>query len=164
VTAGRGTLAAAHCPTCLAEYRAGFDVCADCGTPLVTGPAPEETERGEVEVVRVAAPPADAEAPGAWDKANATAWSDEPFEPDLDALIDVEEDDVNVDETGYALVIVAPVLIAYEGAERLAAAGIDARVVVPEPPMEDSPPSDRAEVRIPWDRLEEARGILGLIV
>jgi hypothetical protein len=29
-----------HCPNCLAEYRAGFDTCADCGIPLVHGPAP----------------------------------------------------------------------------------------------------------------------------
>ncbi|HEX2030329.1 MAG TPA: hypothetical protein VHL78_02855 [Actinomycetota bacterium] len=32
---------AAHCPACGAEYRAGFDVCADDGTPLVPGPRPE---------------------------------------------------------------------------------------------------------------------------
>jgi hypothetical protein len=164
VTAGNGALAAAHCPTCLAEYRPGFDVCADCGTPLVAGPAPEETERGEVELVRAVAPPSDAEAPGVWDEANAIAWGTEPFEPDLDAWIDVDEDHVDVDETGYALVIVAQVLTAYEGAERLAAAGIDARVVVFEPPVDDSPPSDQAEVRVEWDRLEEARGILGLVV
>ena len=31
---------ASHCPRCLAEYRAGFDTCADCGVPLVAGPAP----------------------------------------------------------------------------------------------------------------------------
>ena len=29
-----------HCPNCLAEYRRGFDVCADCGIALVRGPAP----------------------------------------------------------------------------------------------------------------------------
>jgi hypothetical protein len=42
--------AAAYCPVCLAEYRAGFDVCADDGTPLLSGPAPapeEETEEPE---------------------------------------------------------------------------------------------------------------------
>ena len=33
--------AAAHCPTCGAEYRAGFDTCADDGTRLVPGPVPE---------------------------------------------------------------------------------------------------------------------------
>jgi hypothetical protein len=32
--------AAAHCPRCGAEYRAGFDRCADCGVELVPGPAP----------------------------------------------------------------------------------------------------------------------------
>lgn len=35
---------AAHCPTCLAEYRPGFDTCADDGTPLVPGPAPTPAE------------------------------------------------------------------------------------------------------------------------
>ena len=29
-----------HCPHCLAEYREGFEVCADCGHHLVPGPAP----------------------------------------------------------------------------------------------------------------------------
>lgn len=31
----------AYCPTCGAEYRPGFDTCADDGTPLVPGAAPE---------------------------------------------------------------------------------------------------------------------------
>jgi hypothetical protein len=30
--------AVAHCPVCWAEYRSGFDVCSDCGVPLVAGP------------------------------------------------------------------------------------------------------------------------------
>lgn len=36
--------AASHCPNCQAEYRVGFDACADCGIALVQGPAsaPEE--------------------------------------------------------------------------------------------------------------------------
>jgi Putative prokaryotic signal transducing protein len=29
-----------YCPNCLAEYRPGFDTCADCGVALVRGPAP----------------------------------------------------------------------------------------------------------------------------
>jgi hypothetical protein len=33
--------AASHCPTCGAEYRRGFTVCADDGTELKLGPAPE---------------------------------------------------------------------------------------------------------------------------
>ncbi len=33
-----------HCPNCLAEYRPGFDVCADCGVKLVRGPAPVTEE------------------------------------------------------------------------------------------------------------------------
>ena len=34
--------AAAYCPTCGAEYREGFDVCADDQTPLIPGPLPED--------------------------------------------------------------------------------------------------------------------------
>jgi hypothetical protein len=33
-----------HCPNCLAEYRPGFDTCADCGIALVRGPAPVTDE------------------------------------------------------------------------------------------------------------------------
>jgi hypothetical protein len=33
-----------HCPNCLAEYRPGFDTCADCGVALVAGPAPVTEE------------------------------------------------------------------------------------------------------------------------
>ena len=33
-----------HCPNCLAEYRAGFDACADCGIALAHGPAPVTEE------------------------------------------------------------------------------------------------------------------------
>ena len=30
-----------YCPACGAEYRSGYDTCADDGTPLTPGPAPE---------------------------------------------------------------------------------------------------------------------------
>ena len=42
-----------HCPNCLAEYRSWSTTCLDCGTMLVPGPAPapEEVERGRVEVI-----------------------------------------------------------------------------------------------------------------
>jgi hypothetical protein len=43
--------AAAHCPGCLAEYRAGFDTCADDGNRLEPGPAPV-TEAHAPEPVR----------------------------------------------------------------------------------------------------------------
>jgi len=49
----------AHCPNCLAEYRAGFTICTECGSLLVPGPSPAQaTEEagpvlpGAVEVVR----------------------------------------------------------------------------------------------------------------
>jgi hypothetical protein len=34
----------AHCPNCQAEYRPGFDTCADCGIALVPGAAPVTEE------------------------------------------------------------------------------------------------------------------------
>jgi hypothetical protein len=36
--------AAAYCPTCGAEYREGFDICADDDTTLIPGPLPEDFE------------------------------------------------------------------------------------------------------------------------
>ena len=39
--------AAAYCPTCRAEYREGFDVCADDGTTLLAGPAPAPDEESD---------------------------------------------------------------------------------------------------------------------
>ena len=39
-----------HCPNCLAEYRPGFDTCADCGTALVPGPAPVTEEHAPAEM------------------------------------------------------------------------------------------------------------------
>jgi hypothetical protein len=36
--------AVSHCPRCLAEYRAGFDTCADDGGHLEPGPAPVRDE------------------------------------------------------------------------------------------------------------------------
>ncbi len=39
-----------HCPNCLAEYRPGFDTCADCGIALVPGPAPVTEEQAPVEM------------------------------------------------------------------------------------------------------------------
>lgn len=49
----------AHCPNCLAEYRAGHTICTECGSLLVPGPSPAQADkrgdpvrRGAVEVVR----------------------------------------------------------------------------------------------------------------
>ncbi|MBI3647440.1 MAG: hypothetical protein HY240_01545 [Actinobacteria bacterium] len=36
-----------HCPTCGAEYRAGYTLCTDDYTQLVAGPAPEPSEPSE---------------------------------------------------------------------------------------------------------------------
>jgi hypothetical protein len=47
----------AHCPMCLAEYRPGFDTCADDGTPLVRGPAPSIPEPPPARVTPTGPPP-----------------------------------------------------------------------------------------------------------
>jgi hypothetical protein len=44
--------AASHCPNCLAEYRHGFDTCADCGVALVAGPAPVTEEHAPEAIAR----------------------------------------------------------------------------------------------------------------
>ena len=44
------TRATSHCPRCLAEYRAGFDTCADCGVALVPGPAPVTEQHAPAKV------------------------------------------------------------------------------------------------------------------
>jgi hypothetical protein len=33
-----------YCPECLAEYRQGFNLCADCRIPLVEGPLPADDQ------------------------------------------------------------------------------------------------------------------------
>lgn len=45
-----------HCPKCLAEYRPGFDRCADDGTELVPGPAPSIPEPSDEPVPSGPAP------------------------------------------------------------------------------------------------------------
>ena len=45
-----------HCPTCLAEYRAGFAICTNCGSRLVAGPAPAPEARLEGGLEFVEAP------------------------------------------------------------------------------------------------------------
>ena len=55
-----------HCPRCGTDYRPGFHVCADCGVPLLPGPAPDA---GHPDPAKV----------DAWAAANARVWS-EPHE------------------------------------------------------------------------------------
>ncbi|HYY08521.1 MAG TPA: hypothetical protein VFA25_07950 [Actinomycetota bacterium] len=59
-----GTETYRHCPTCGAEYRAGFTICADCGSLLRPGPSPsqepgERSEPGRADYVGTAAPEVD---------------------------------------------------------------------------------------------------------
>ena len=48
-----------HCPNCLAEYRPGFDTCADCGVELVRGPAPVTEEHAPADARHRPHPPED---------------------------------------------------------------------------------------------------------
>ena len=53
-----------HCPTCGAEYRAGFTICSDCGSLLVAGPSPsrdieEPPDPGRVNYLETAEPEAE---------------------------------------------------------------------------------------------------------
>lgn len=58
--------AAAHCPACGAEYRAGFDLCADDGTPLLPGQAPEDVQRERGPEVEAIMAPRAPGPPRAW--------------------------------------------------------------------------------------------------
>jgi hypothetical protein len=48
----------AHCPNCLAEYRAGYTICVECGSLLVPGPSPARApmEPGSIEITTRAVP------------------------------------------------------------------------------------------------------------
>ena len=48
-----------YCPNCLAEYRPGFDTCADCGVKLVRGPAPVTEEHAPADTKHHAHPTED---------------------------------------------------------------------------------------------------------
>jgi hypothetical protein len=48
-----------YCPNCLAEYRPGFDTCADCGVTLVRGPAPVTQEHAPADTKHHAHPTED---------------------------------------------------------------------------------------------------------
>jgi hypothetical protein len=52
-----------HCPRCGTDYRPGFHMCADCGVPLLPGPAPDAGHP-------------DPEKVDAWAEANARVWSE----------------------------------------------------------------------------------------
>lgn len=62
--------AAAHCPRCGGEYRAGFDLCADDGTPLIPGPPVPPPVEPPPPVTQPPSPP------GNW-RAVATFWEED---------------------------------------------------------------------------------------
>ncbi len=88
--------AVAHCPNCLAEYRAGFETCSDCGESLVPGPATdEEEELGELDVATSPQEPEEAdvwvEEPGGFDLFEA---EEHPTRVELCRLYEEDADDL----------------------------------------------------------------------
>ncbi len=80
--------AAGHCPNCGAEYRAGFDTCADCGIALEPGPAPVAEDADEA---------SEPHPDDAWAEATRRAWTedgpsgDEHPEPAVVAQLPLQE-------------------------------------------------------------------------
>ena len=81
-----------HCPNCLAEYRAGFTICAECGTLLLPGPSP-------VQGAAPSDPLESAELTGRIEVVRGDASGDDPDRFALEetpiVLTDIVEDDVD---------------------------------------------------------------------
>lgn len=130
---------AAHCPNCGAEYRAGFDTCADCGVALVAGPA-EADDRRDVRDAPVAET-------DPWTEATRRTWSpvaedaaDEHPEPAVLARLPLQE----------AMLLVG----------RLEEAGIPARVESDVSPYFVEALNVLKSVLVPKGRLGQARRVL----
>lgn len=133
--------AASHCPNCGAEYRAGFDTCADCGLALMPGPAPvDENDAAE-------GSPA---ATGTWAEATRRAWSD---------AADDDEDDEE-DHPAPAVLTRLPLQEAMLLVGRLEEAGIPARVESDESPYFVAALNVLKNVLVPMVRLENAKRVL----
>src|SRR5574341_1379576 len=131
---------AAHCPSCGAEYRSGFDTCADCGVPLEPGPAPA----AEDEVTDGTDDGSDDE-PDPWGEATRRAWGDERGrddhpEPAVVARLPLQE----------AMLLVG----------RLEEAGIQARVDADVTPYFVSNLNALKSVLVPRSRLEDATRVV----
>jgi hypothetical protein len=126
---------AAHCPNCGAEYRAGFDICADCGIALEPGPAPAaEDEPAEVR-----------QDTDVWAEATRRAWS---------------EDVAGDDHPEPAVVARLPLQEAMLLVGRLEEAGIPARVESDVTPYFVEALNVLKNVLIPKDRLDDATRVL----
>jgi hypothetical protein len=207
VTAAEGF---AHCPNCLAEYRAGFTICTDCGSLLVPGPTPasaDPTGCGRVEIVTEDDPPADRDR-FALEATPVVLTS--IVEEDVEAFLSTLEDEeigarrgAQTSDGGVEIVVHAAnvmdaqaVLVEFTGdvslvddiglvdeepetdadmavvttarlqdagvqANRLRERGIDVRIEMPRHPS-DGAGEPRAAILVPWDQLDDARGILGI--
>jgi hypothetical protein len=134
-------MAAAHCPACGAEYRAGFDVCADCGLALEPGAAPA----AEDEQVKGHAEPA---AGDAWAEATRRVWEepgagDDHPEPTVLSRLPLQE----------AMLLVG----------RLEEAGIPARVDADLSAYYVDALTRLKSVLVPRSRLEDARRVVAEI-
>ena len=82
-----------HCPNCLAEYRAGYTICTDCGSLLVAGPSPSaggaspaiSEGTGRVEVVRRVEP--DDEGPDRFELEETSVVLTSMVQEDADAFL-----------------------------------------------------------------------------
>jgi hypothetical protein len=207
VTAAEGF---AHCPNCLAEYRAGFTICPDYGSLLVPGPTPasaDPTGCGRVEIVTEDDPPADRDR-FALEATPVVLTS--IVEEDVEAFLSTLEDEeigarrgAQTSDGGVEIVVHAAnlmdaqaVLVEFTGdvslvddiglvdeepetdadmavvttarlqdagvqANRLRERGIDVRIEMPRDPS-DGAGEPRAAILVPWDQLDDARGILGI--
>jgi hypothetical protein len=129
--------AAAHCPNCGADYRAGFDTCADCGVALEPGPAPAAEDEP--------ADDPDREDADAWSEATRRAWSEDAVGDDHPEPVAVAR--LRLQE---AMLLVG----------RLEEAGIPARVDADVGPYWVADLNMLKAVLVPRSRLAEAERLL----
>jgi hypothetical protein len=94
--------------------------------------------------------------PNAWDQANARVWGDDPRSPGTEAADTAEEED-------FVPLLSIDIAAAHHQAARLAAEGIDSKVVIPSEALETDP-SVKVDLLVPSDDLDEARRLLGLVL
>jgi hypothetical protein len=92
----------------------------------------------------------------AWDQANARVWGDEPRSPGAEAADTTEEEE-------FVPLLSIDIAAAHHQAARLAAEGIDSKVVIASGALETDP-SAKVDVLVPSDDLDEARRLLGLVL
>jgi hypothetical protein len=141
---------AAHCPNCGAEYRSGFDTCADCGVPLEPGPAPQDPEGASTE------PEPEAARPDAWAEATERVWGRG------EGGGDGRDEDGN-GEVEPVAVARLPLQEAMLLVGRLEEAGVPARVESDASPYFVEALNVLKAVLVPRTRLEDARRVVAEI-